>query len=59
MPPMTPYAMLYTRCQFSSVYRSTRMNCVLVRERDENDGENRRHGVSDIVPINIPYIPDH
>ena len=40
-------------------HRVVHMKRVLVRERDEDDSENRRNGVSDIVPIDLPYVADH
>lgn len=58
MPAMTPYAMLHgpPSVPYSVVHR---WSAILVRERDEDDSENRRNGVSDIVPIDLPYVANH
>ena len=54
---MTPYAMLHDCCQFPSSIGQ--IEYILICERDDNDSEERRDSISEIVPIDLSYVASH
>ncbi len=51
--------MLHGRRQFPVPCCHKWMERVLVCERDKNDSEERGNGISNVVPIDLPYVANH